>query len=265
MKIITLRVFVLFLLQMFILNHQVFSIETANNEISLISLKTELGSKVDLDLEFFDTSGKKLRLADFAAEQKPIIILPGYYTCPRLCGLLFDGAAKLVNELKLNPAYDFKIISASFNFAEKLESAIGYENKYNKSIASADKAWSFIFPAEEKSLKLFSQLGFSYLKDGNDFAHSSALFILTPSGEISQYFTGVDFDPFSVKLALVEASQGEIGNLIDHALLYCFRFDPTKGKYTWVVGSALKIGGALTILLMGLFLGTLWLKEKKRV
>lgn len=265
MKINLQKALIIFSLQILFVSSFVFAIETDNNEINLLSLKTKLGNKVDLNLEFIDTSGKRMSLADFSADKKPIVILPGYFTCPRLCGLLFDGASRLINELKLDSGKDFKVISASFNAQETPDSALKYENKYNSSISSTSRDWSFIFPAEEKSLQLFSQLGFPYLKDGKDFAHSSALFILTPSGEISQYFTGVDFDPFSVKLAIVEASQGAIGNLLDHALLYCFRFDPTKGKYTWVVGSALKAGGALTILLMGLFLGTLWLKEKKRV
>jgi protein SCO1/2 len=71
--------------------------------------------------------------------------------------------------------------------------------------------------------------------------------ILTPSGEISQYFTGVEFSAWDVRLSLIEASKGVIGTAIDHLLLYCFRFDPLQGKYTWAVVGVLRVGGALTL------------------
>lgn len=254
----------IFFLLLALFANTAFAIGTENNEINLLALKTKLGNSVNLALEFKDSSGKLIKLSDFAEEKKPIIFIPGYYTCPRLCGLLFDGVSDLLLKLSLKPGQDFRLVSVSFNQNEKQESASKFQEKYNSKIGSVNSDWHFIYPQSTESLQLFQQLGFPYLNDGSgDFAHSAALFILTPSGEISQYFTGVDFDPFSVKLALIEASKGSIGTLIDHALLFCFRFDTTKGKYTWVVGSSLKIGGLLTILLLGSFLGRLWLKERR--
>jgi protein SCO1/2 len=96
-----------------------------------------------------------------------------------------------------------------------------------------------------------NELGFKFMKDGEDFAHSAALMILTPTGEISQYFTGIMFTPLDVRLSLVEASKGVIGTAVDHLLLYCFRFDPIQGKYTWAVVSLLRIGGILTLVGLG--------------
>jgi protein SCO1/2 len=93
-----------------------------------------------------------------------------------------------------------------------------------------------------------ADLGFKYMRDGEDFAHSAAVMILTPTGEISQYFTGIIFSPWDTRLALVEASKGGIGTAIDHLLLYCFRFDPLQGRYTWAVVGLLRVGGALTLL-----------------
>jgi protein SCO1/2 len=105
-------------------------------------------------------------------------------------------------------------------------------------------------------------IGFKFVKDGKDFAHSAALMILTPSGEISQYFTGIIFPSWDVRLSLVEASKGGIGTAVDHLLLYCFRFDPLQGKYTWAVVGLLRVGGALT--LVGLALVYLLFARKGR-
>ena len=72
--------------------------------------------------------------------------------------------------------------------------------------------------------------------------------VLTPQGRISRYFYGVDFPPKDLRMGLVEASQGKIGNAVDQVLLYCYHYDPAAGKYGAVVSNMLKLGGALTIL-----------------
>jgi protein SCO1 len=100
------------------------------------------------------------------------------------------------------------------------------------------------------------------MKDGEDFAHSAALMILTPSGEISQYFTGIDFPAWDFRLSLIEASKGTVGTAVDHLLLYCFRFDPLQGRYTWAVVGLLRVGGALT--LVGLAAVIFFFGRKKR-
>ena len=59
---------------------------------------------------------------------------------------------------------------------------------------------------------------------------------------------GLIFPPRDLKFALIEASQGSVGRLVDQALLYCFKFDPKQGRYTWAVFALLKLVGAFTLL-----------------
>jgi protein SCO1/2 len=113
------------------------------------------------------------------------------------------------------------------------------------------------------STQLMSELGFKFMRDGQDFAHSAAVMILTPGGEISQYFTGISFPSWDVRLSLVEASRGNIGTAIDHLLLYCFRFDPLQGKYTWAVVGILRVGGALTLVGLGLMYYMLAFRKRR--
>ena len=113
--------------------------------------------------------------------------------------------------------------------------------------------------------QLMKQIGFNYRPDGEEFAHTAAMILLTPNGQISQYFTGIDFSPWDTKLALVEASQGSIGSALDHALLYCFRFDPTKGKYTWAAFGIMRAGGVLTLVFLVGLIFLLARREKNGV
>jgi protein SCO1 len=82
--------------------------------------------------------------------------------------------------------------------------------------------------------------------------------VLTPQGHISRYFYGVDFPPKDLRMGLVEASEGKIGNPVDAVLLYCYHYDPATGKYGAMVGNILRLAAAATILLMGGLLLILW-------
>jgi protein SCO1/2 len=189
-------------------------------------------------------------------EEKPLVIAPVYYKCPRLCGLLLDGLYSLINKLPLKLGDDFNVLVVGFDPTESASDAEEVRSKLNIRLKEEARgvtgALNYVVGDERSTATLMDQLGFRYKKDGEDFAHSAALMILTPTGEISQYFTGIEFSPWDVRLALVEASQGKIGTAIDHLLLYCFRFDPLQGKYTWAVVALLRVGGVLTLIGLGL-------------
>ena len=222
--------------------------EVLENQVGVF---THLGTKVDLNREFTNARGERKQLKEFASPGKPIVIAPVYYKCPRLCGLLLDGTYNLLNQLPLLSGKDFSLLVVGFNPQETPQDAAEIQAKFSDRLSgpaatSASSIQYLVGGADEVS-GLMSELGFKFMKDGEDFAHSAALMILTPSGEISQYFTGIMFTPLDVRLSLVEASKGVIGTAVDHLLLYCFRFDPLQGKYTWAVVSLLRIGGSITL------------------
>ncbi len=222
--------------------------EVLENQVGVF---TQLGTKVDLSREFINSGGERRQLKDFAIAGKPIVIAPVYYKCPRLCGLLLDGTYNLLNQLPLLSGKDFSLLIVGFNPQETPQDAAALRAKFSDRLSGAAavsaSSIQYLVGGETQVSGLMNELGFKFMKDGDDFAHSAALMILTPSGEISQYFTGIMFTPLDVRLSLVEASKGVIGTAVDHLLLYCFRFDPLQGKYTWAVVSLLRIGGMLTL------------------
>ncbi len=56
-----------------------------------------------------------------------------------------------------------------------------------------------------------------------------------------------------MRLGLVEASQNKIGNAVDQVLLFCYHFDPTSAKYTFIALDLLRVAGAATVLVLGGF------------
>jgi protein SCO1/2 len=64
-----------------------------------------------------------------------------------------------------------------------------------------------------------------------DYDHKSGIAILTPDGVVSRYLLGISYAPRDLRLALVEASGGEIGTLTDTISQYCYVYDDVKGHY----------------------------------
>jgi protein SCO1/2 len=233
---------------------------------SKVGIFTQLSGKVDLSRQFTDGEGATKTLKEFAVPGKPIIIAPVYYKCPRLCGLLLDGVYTLLNDIPLALSQDYSLLVVGFDPTETPQDARKVMDKFNSRLigqATADRsAVRFLVGSDQNVTALMQELGFRYMRDGQDFAHSAALMILTPSGEISQYFTGIEFPAWDVRLSLIEASKGEIGSAIDHLLLYCFRFDPLQGRYTWAVVGLLRVGGVLTLLVLAAVIITAARKRK---
>lgn len=203
-----------------------------------------LDTFVDTNLLFTDQNGNEKPLGEFFLGDKPIIIAPVYFECPRLCTLTQQGAVDVLNKLKLEMGKEFKVLSVSFNHKERTSQALDKFNAYSKLLDEHHQAkggWDFLTGSQASVTKLMQQIGFSYKEDKGEFIHSAGFVILTPKGKISRYFYGIQFDPNALRFALVEAVAGRIGNSYDKILLYCFRFDPTKGKYSLAIWNVTRI------------------------
>jgi len=130
---------------------------------------------------------------------------------------------------------------------------------------STESGWHFLTGSDESIRQLTKEIGFSYVYDAEQkqFAHASAVYALTPTGKISRYLFGIEYAPRDVKLALLEASEGKLGNLIDKLLLYCYHYDPKGKKYALLAVNIMKIAGVITLLGLGILIHLLMKKRKK--
>ena len=69
---------------------------------------------------------------------------------------------------------------------------------------------------------------------------------VTPDGRIARYLYGIEFPPKTLRLSLVEASEGKIGTTVDRLILYCFHYDSSEGRYAPVAVNIMRLGGGLT-------------------
>ena len=226
-----------------------------------VGIEQRLDAQVPADLTFRDDAGKAVKLGDYFGH-KPMILNLVYYNCTMLCGEALAGLASAMRLVKFDVGNEFDVITVSFDPRETPEMATAKKKDYVARYGRADAAagWHFLTGQAESINALTKAVGFQYQYDAktNQYAHATAIMVLTPEGRISRYFYGVDFPPKDLRMGLVEASQGKIGNAVDAVLLYCYHYNPETGKYGAMVGNILRLAAAATILMLGTFLFILW-------
>jgi protein SCO1/2 len=182
-----------------------------------------------------------------------------------------EGVQNVVNDLdSLSLGKDFKIVTVSFNPDESYELAREKAATYYGGLENGHFPkgnWHFLTGDRENIRQFTQSIGFKYKRDGKEYAHPTVITILTPEGKISRYLYGAQFKPKDLKLALIEASNGEVGSskLVNKVLLFCYEFDPVGKKYALKALNVVKAGGVLTLLSLTVLLTYFWRKEKKRI
>ena len=230
-----------------------------------VGIEQHLDGQVPPDLTFVDDTGRSVKLGDYFGK-KPLILNLVYYNCTMLCGEALAGLTGAMKMVKFDVGKEFEVVTVSFNPQETPAIAAvkkkDYLARYGR--PGAASGWHFLTGPPDSINALTKAVGFQYQYDpkNNQYAHATAIMVLTPQGHISRYFYGVDFPPKDLRMGLVEASQGKIGNAVDQVLLYCYHYDPATGKYGAVVSNILKLGAGLTIVSLGGLLLILFRLEK---
>jgi protein SCO1/2 len=226
-----------------------------------IGIEQHLDEQIPPDLTFREETGKSVRLGDYFGK-KPMILNLVYYQCPMLCGEVLSGLEKALRVLKFDIGKEFDVLTISFDPRETPEMATKkkaeFLQRYGRPTAAA--GWHFLTGPQESIDALTKAAGFQYQYDdkSGQFAHATAIVVLTPGGKIAQYYYGVEYAPKDLRLGLIQASENKIGNLADQLLLYCYHYDPTTGRYGAIVSRILQLSGLVTILVLGVLVTVLF-------
>ncbi len=226
------------------------------------------GSQVAIrELTFRDETGAEVRLEKFFQAKRPVILTLVYYECPNLCNFLLNGLVDSMKPLEWTPGKRFDIVSVSINPKETPELAAAKKASYLKSYGRPEAAegWHFLTGSEDQVRRLADQVGFQYKYDDKEkqYAHAAGLFVLTPEGRLSRTLYGIAWQVKDLRLALLEASNGKIGTVIDRILLFCYRYNPDTRKYSMALMRVMQAGGATTVLVMGSMLMIFWRKQRR--
>ena len=233
-----------------------------------VTIEQNLNHQVPLNLVFRDEFGRSLPLSTYFSGHKPVLLALVYYTCPMLCNLVLTGMESSLRAISLNPGRDFEIVAVSFDPRDTPEIAAAKRASYLQRYRRPNTAngWHFLTGDEANIQALTSAVGFRYKLDPatGQYAHASAIMILTPDGKLSRYFYGVEYAPRDVRLGLVEASQNKIGSPVDQILLFCYHYDPATGKYGAIAMNMVRFAGGTFVLICGTFLLFAWRRDWRR-
>ncbi|HUI82916.1 MAG TPA: SCO family protein [Candidatus Binatia bacterium] len=239
-------------------------------DLANIGIDQRLNQPLPLELQFRDESGQTVRLGDYFHDGRPVILNLVYYTCPMLCGEELAGEASALSLLKFTPGKEYQIVSVSFNPDETPKDAAAAKKTYiarmNEHLdpKTDGSGWHFLTGQQPQIRQLAEAVGFHYRRDPEtkQFIHATGIVIATPAGKIAQYYYGVEFSPKDIRLGLIEASRGNIGNIVDQVLLYCYHYNPKTGRYGAVITNVIRLAGAATMLILGGFLIVMFRREK---
>ena len=219
-----------------------------------VGIQQNLNQPLPLDLTFTDDLGRTVRLGDYFGK-KPAILSLVYFNCPMLCGEVLSGLEHSLRMMKLDVGKDFDVITVSFDPKDTPEMAAKKKAEFLRRYkrAGAEQGWHFLVGQQSAIDALTKAVGFQYDYDQttHQFAHATAIMIATPDGKLAQYYYGVEYPPKDLRLGLVEAGNGKIGNVVDQLLLYCYHYDPEKGKYSATILRVLRLAGLATMLSIG--------------
>lgn len=209
-----------------------------------IGIDQKLGEQVPLDLVFRDERGREVRLNEYFGS-RPVVLALVYYECPMLCNQVLNGLTTSLKAVSFNAGDEFEVLAVSFDPRETPAVAAAKKESYVRVYNRPGTAgsWHFLTGEQGSITRLADAVGFRYRWDANtnQFAHASAVMVLTPQGKMARYFYGIDYAPSNVRLGIVEASEGKVGSPVDQMLLYCYHYDPSTGKYGAVATNILKL------------------------
>jgi protein SCO1/2 len=234
-----------------------------------VGFDQELGAQVPLNATFHDTSGKAVHLRDLLHD-KPVLLVPGYFTCKTLCSVVRTGVANGVRGTGFTPGEQFDVVLVSIDPKETPVDARNAQHMDAANHPGADVAqWHYLTGPQSSIAPVMHSIGFRYMFDArsDQFDHATGIVVLTPQGKVSQYLFGVKFPAETLRLALVNASNGRVGNLIDRLVLLCCQYDTSTGRYTLTIHRIMQgLGISFAVLLAGfvVFLRRSEMQRKRR-
>jgi protein SCO1 len=227
-----------------------------------------IGAVVDRELTFTDERGYPFQLRQLFPGKQPVLLLLGYYRCPAMCGTVLGATFDALSDVALQPGTDYRILSVSIDPRETPEVALERKRSFLPRLkqTGGDEAWRVLVGDAANTKQLADSVGFRYSWSdaANQYAHPPSLIFLTPEGKVSRIIVSTGFAPDDLRLAIVEASNGQLGTLWDKVRLNCLTFDARTNSYNLTAMTIMRIAGALTVVVLGAMIWTMLRRERRQ-
>lgn len=229
------------------------------------------GTEVPTELTFRDEQGEPVTLGQYFDGSTPVMMTFNYHRCPMLCQIQLQKFAETISEMSWTAGEEFEVVTVDIDPDEGPEIAREAQERYRSVLKQPEKTldgWHFLTGDQASIDALTEAVGFKYKlmeKGDQKYAHPAAIVFTSGEGTVSRYFTTLDPSPGNVRTALVDASNGEVGNIVDKAFLACARFNPDSNSYSASAFKVMQYGSVVIVLLLGTALFVFWRREKEKL
>jgi protein SCO1/2 len=216
-----------------------------------------IGAQLPLDAVLRDQHGVQAPLRALFG-RSPVVLVPGYYTCPNLCGTLFEGVVQALALSGLH-AGDYRLVGLSVDPRDGAAQAAARARAYAELLPGGASDLTMLTGAAPALARVQAALGYRTAPeaDGN-LAHAAGFVVADADGRITGYFSGVRFDPVAVRSAVLTARSGDVTaapSFGKQILLLCAHFAPTSGLHNDAALAAVRAVALLVLLALG---GWIW-------
>jgi protein SCO1/2 len=241
-------------------------LNTLPAELRGIGVNERLAEQLPLDVRMVNEVGDTVALGSYFGDGKPVILVPVYYGCPMLCGLILNGLTDAMKTVAWKPGREYTVVTFSFDHTEGPDLAAAKKRRYIEQfgVPGAENGWHFLTGDSLSIARITESIGFGFRwsDESQEFLHTASIAFISPTGRISRYLYGAQFSELDLRNALFDAADGKIGTVVDRIILYCYTYDPDSRSYVPYAVNIMKLGGLLTLVILGSFLGILWYRER---
>jgi protein SCO1/2 len=235
--------------------------------IEEVGIEEKLGEMVPMDIILTGEDGVERPLSYYFEKGRPVLLNLIYFNCPSLCNLILNGVTDAMKDLRWVPGKEFEVLTVSIAHDEGHELAAMKKRSYVNALGKPEAAdgWHFLTGTEEAIQQLTDAVGYRFMwsDEANEYLHGSAIMFISADGKISRYLYGVQFAELDIRNALFDAANGRVGNTLERIALFCFTYDPDSRSYVPYAMNIMKVGGAVVLITLGVFLGIFWIKERR--
>lgn len=230
-----------------------------------VGVDEQLGSLLPSEARFLNSDGQEVTIGQYLDNDRPLLINFIYHNCPMLCSITLDALGMTLSDMDWTPGEEFDVLSVSFGAGETSEMAARAKLRMISKLdrEGAVDGWHFLVGDSTNIALLTQSVGYSFkwVASTQEYAHPAALIFAGPDGTVTRYLHGLDLPAKDVRKALVEASEGTVGSAVDQILMYCFQYDPNSNSYVIHATNLMKLGGMLTLIVIGIGLFLFWRRE----
>ena len=232
-----------------------------------VGYEPRLGESFPLDALVTDENGATLKVGSFFSVKKPVLLVFYYQSCPMLCSLQLESVVASLKGTKYVVHRDFTFLAVSMDPNDTVSGSMKAKRKTTNAYgqSGSEAGFHFLTGAPDVIKRITAAAGYRYYWDDEtkQWAHASGVLLIAPDGRMARFLPGIEPFPRDLQFALLEASAGQIGTIIDRAILYCYQYNEASGRYGAAIMRTIRLSAVLTMIALASFVVFSLRRERK--